>query len=70
MFKLLESSLFISTHILLRIEKCLPSMCFGCNDFKSLKMVVTREKNEYQVSKLIEPTLLLVYMLNVLLNML
>lgn len=45
-------------------------MCFGCNDFKSLKMVITREKNEYQVSKLIEPTLLLVYMLNVLLNML
>lgn len=45
-------------------------MCFGCNDFKSLKMVTTRENNEYQVSKLIEPALLLVYMLNVLLNML
>lgn len=45
-------------------------MCFGCNDFKSLKTVATREKNEYQVSKLIEPTLLLLYMLNVLLTML
>lgn len=45
-------------------------MCFGCNDFKSLKMVAMREKTEYHVSKLIEPTLLLLYMLIILLNIL